>query len=57
MTWNEVYRDASLKWEVLKKEKNLYSFRFSQKYRAIASRDGVFMFLHEIHVDHDGAYI
>lgn len=61
LTWNELYRDKGLRWELIKNNKlntfhKLYSFRFSQKYRATAYRDKEFLVLIEIYPDHDGAY-
>ncbi|MCX7120359.1 MAG: hypothetical protein NTZ67_01055 [Gammaproteobacteria bacterium] len=61
LTWEQVYLDQGLKWEALtSKQTNLgeriYSFRFSQKYRALALRQGDFLRLLTLHTDHDSAY-
>lgn len=61
MAWQQVYQDASLNWELIlsKKAKSgdrLYSFRFSQKYRAVAMREAEFLRLLTLHTDHDSAY-
>ena len=41
LTWSELYSDHGLKWEVIlskqtKSGERIYSFRFSNKYRALA---------------------
>lgn len=62
MTWNQVYRDAGLKWEKIVSVKSppgveaLYSFRISQARRATAYRDGDFIRLLTIAPDHDRTY-
>lgn len=61
LTWNELHRDKGLRWELIKsksgpKGNNLYSFRFSKKYRATAYRKGNYLVLAEIFPDHDSAY-
>ena len=61
LSWNDVYKDKGLKWEEItskttKTGRKIYSIRFSQKYRAIVTRDGDFMVFYSIHVDHDSAY-
>ena len=61
LTWTELYSDRGLKWEVILSKQTqsgarIYSFRFSKKYRAIALREGEFLRLLTLHVDHDGAY-
>lgn len=61
LSWEELYKDSGLKWEaILSKKINLseriYSFRFSQKYRATALREDEFLRILALHVDHDGAY-
>ena len=55
MTWSQLYQDSGLKWEKIK-QKEAYSFRFSQKYRAIALREGEYLRLISLHTDHDSAY-
>jgi len=61
LTWQQLYSDTGLKWEAItsKPTKNnirLYSFRFSQKYRAVAYRENKFLRIQSLHVDHDSAY-
>lgn len=62
MTWNQVYRDAGLKWEKIVSVKPpagieaLYSLRISQARRATAYRDGDFIRLLTIAPDHDSTY-
>ena len=60
--WEDLYKDKGLKWELIaskhtRKGYNLYSFRFSQKYRATGYRDGDYLILLELYTDHDSAYI
>ena len=61
LTWDELYRDQRLKWEVIiskttKNNDRIYSFRFSQKYRASALREESYLRLLTLHTDHDSAY-
>lgn len=61
LTWSELYSDIGLKWEAIlskqtKSGERIYSFRFSRKYRATAFRQGDFLRLLSLHVDHDSAY-
>ena len=61
LTWSELYSDHGLKWEAIlsKKTKSgerIYTFRFSQKYRAVALRQDEFLRLLTLHADHDSAY-
>jgi|SRR3989344_5913230 len=61
LTWAELYNDHGLKWEAILSKKTpsgerIYSFRFSQKYRATALRQNEFLRLLTLHVDHDSAY-
>ena len=61
LNWPELYMDNGLKWEAIsskqsKSGERIYSFRFSQKYRAIALRQGDFLRLLTLHTDHDSAY-
>lgn len=62
LKWEELYRDKGIRWELITskttiKGNNLYSFRFSQKYRGVAYRDEDHLRLVGLFVDHDGAYI
>ena len=61
LNWETLYRYKGLGWEQLISKKtakgnNLYSFRFSQKYRAIAYRDEDYVVLLGLCTDHDSAY-
>ncbi len=62
MTWNQVYRDAGLKWEKIISVKPpagieaIYSFRIYQFRRVIAYREGDFIRLLTIAPDHDSTY-
>lgn len=60
MTWQQLYQDSGLKWEAISKytdqQQRIYSFRFSQKYRATALRSDDFLCILGLHADHDGAY-
>ena len=59
--WQQLYTVKGLRWEEIKskttvKGNKIYSFRFSDKYRATGYRDGEFLVLLNLHVDHDSAY-
>lgn len=61
LTWPQFYEDNGLKWEAIslknaKESEKIYSFRFSQKYRAVALRQGNSLQLMSLHTDHDSAY-
>lgn len=61
MTWDQVYRDPGLRWESITSRKerpgeNLYSFRISKGFRALAFREGDWLRLISLHPDHDSAY-
>jgi hypothetical protein len=61
LDWNNLYRHTGFRWEAIQHLKapngsKVYSLRLSQKIRAIAYRDGVFLRLISLHVDHDSAY-
>lgn len=61
LNWETLYADKGIRWELITSKKtdkgnNLYSFRFSQKYRGTAYRDGDYLVLLGLFVDHDGAY-
>jgi hypothetical protein len=61
LTWNELYADNGLKWEAILSKTSrsgarIYSFRFSQKYRATALREREFIRLFALHIDHDSTY-
>ncbi len=59
--WTVLYIDSGLKWEAIlsrqtKSGDRIYSFRFSQKYRALAIRQGDYLRLLTLHANHDSAY-
>jgi hypothetical protein len=62
MTWQQVYRDNGLKWEKIISVKPpngidaLYSLRITRSRRATAYRDGDFLRLLTVAVDHDSTY-
>ena len=62
LTWSQVYRDQGLKWEKVtsvippKGIDAIYTLRITQSRRAVAYRDGNFMRLLTIALDHDAAY-
>jgi hypothetical protein len=61
MNWEDLYKDKGIRWELItskttSKGKNVYSFRFSQKYRATACKDENYLVLLALFVDHDSAY-
>jgi hypothetical protein len=61
MNQPEVYADHALKWEVILSKTTtagdrIYSFRFSQKYRATALRENTYLRLLTLHIDHDSTY-
>ena len=61
MTWQQVYRDPGLRWEVIlsrsgPKGGRLYSLRLGRAFRAVAFREENWMRLLTLHPDHDSAY-
>lgn len=61
LSWQMLYSDRGLKWEVIlsktaKTGERIYSFRFSQKYRVTALRENAYLRLLTLHVDHDSTY-
>ena len=61
LNWQQFYADKGLHWEAICSKptslgERIYSFRFSRKYRAIAVRQGEFLRISSLHVDHDSAY-
>lgn len=62
MTWHQVYQDAGLRWEKIVSVKPpagadaIYSLRISQARRATAYREGDFIRLLTIALDHDSTY-
>jgi hypothetical protein len=61
LDWNNLYRHSGCRWEALGHLKapnraRVYSLRLSQNVRVIAYRDGDFLRLISLHLDHDSAY-
>lgn len=61
LDWTGLYRHTGFRWEAIQHLKapngaRVYSLRLSQKIRAIAYRDGEFLRVISLHVDHDSAY-
>lgn len=61
LTWDELYVDKGIRWELIETQKsskghNIYSFRFSQKYRGTAYREDNCLVLIALFPDHDSAY-
>jgi len=61
MTWEQVYRDAGLRWEAILSRSGpdgarLYSLRLGRGFRAVAFREEEWLRLLTLHPDHDTAY-
>ena len=61
MTWDQIYRDKGLHWELIQQRHTpsgdrIYSLRITQKFRATAQRSGEFLRMLTLHPDHDSAY-
>lgn len=61
MDWELLYRYQGLKWELIYSKKgnngeNIYSFRINKKFRATALRDGNYLRMLSLHLDHDSTY-
>ena len=61
LTWEDLYRDKGLRWEVIHTKaapdgSRLYSLRITRKTRATAQRSGDILKLLTLHADHDSAY-
>ena len=61
MTWQQVYTDHGLKWEVIISQigprgSRLFSFRIGKGFRGVAYRDRSWLRLLSLHPDHDSAY-
>ncbi len=61
MTWEQVYRDAGIRWEVIlsrsgPRGQRLYSLRLGKGFRGVAYREREWMRLLSLHPDHDSAY-
>ncbi len=62
LSWVELYQDKGIRWELVTSQKttkgrDIYSFRFSQKYRGTAFRQDNHLVLLDLFTDHDSAYI
>ena len=62
LTWAQVYQDNGLKWEKIVSVRPpagieaVYSLRITQSRRATALRDGQYMRLLTVSLDHDSTY-
>jgi hypothetical protein len=61
MEWETFVRHPGSNWEEVghiqaPNGKSAHSFRLSQKYRALAYREGDFLRVLSLHLDHDSAY-
>jgi hypothetical protein len=62
LTWNELYRDAGLKWERVQSIQApdgvdaLYTFRITQSVRGVGFRESDFLRVLLIQPDHDATY-
>jgi hypothetical protein len=58
LTWEEVYRDPGLNWELARDDRRgrFYSLRVTQKCRAFVQREGNAVIFVSLHPDHDSAY-
>jgi hypothetical protein len=61
MDWDRFVKHRGSRWELIAHiisplRKPVNSFRLSQEYRALAYRDGLFLRVLSLHLDHDSAY-
>lgn len=61
MDWETFLKHRGSRWEEIghidaPNGRPAYSLRLSQKYRALAYRDGAFLRVLSLHLDHDSAY-
>jgi len=62
LTWSQLYRDSGLKWEKISSVKPpqgidaVYSLRITQSRRVTAYRDGDFIRMLTVALDHDSTY-
>lgn len=61
LSWDQLYSDGGLRWEAIGSRSGpnkvrLYSLRITQKFRAVAYREGDWLRLLSLHPDHDSAY-
>lgn len=61
MTWDQIYRDRALRWELIvsrtgERGERIYSLRMGKGFRAVAYREGEWLRFLSLHPDHDSAY-
>lgn len=61
LDWNSLYQHTGFRWEAIRhlaapNKATVYSLRLGQRIRAIAFRDGEYLRIVSLHVDHDSAY-
>jgi len=61
LDWSSLYRHTGFRWEAIGHLKapngaKVYSLRLSQRVRALAYREGDFLRVVSLHVEHDSAY-
>ena len=61
LDWSQLYADRGLRWEaILSKQgaegRRIYSLRVTKRVRAVAYREGDYLPLLSLHLDHDSAY-
>ena len=61
MTWQQIYKDRGLKWEVIYSRSGpngdrLYSFRIGKGFRGVAYREESWLRILSLHPDHGTAY-
>ena len=61
LDWDTLYRHPGFHWESIRhiptpNGATAYSFRLSEKIRAVGYRDGDFLRIISLHPDHDSAY-
>ncbi|EFI33573.1 conserved hypothetical protein [Desulfonatronospira thiodismutans ASO3-1] len=61
MSWQQVYQDRGLNWEVISSRSGphgarLYTFRIGQGFRGVAFHEQTWLRILSLHPDHDTAY-
>lgn len=61
MTWDQVYRDHALRWELIlsrtgERGERIYSLCVGKEFRSVVCRDGDWLRFISLHPDHDSAY-
>jgi hypothetical protein len=61
LDWSTLYRHTGFQWELIQQRVapnggKVYSLRLSQRFRALAFREGDFLCFVSLHLDHDSAY-